>query len=187
MNYNLYEFSKGPTNIKFHKLVYGMLTAFNYATILFLAVSLVIAISMDNWAYVSVAVFLGAYFLTKYILKHFYNFYDYTFVSGSVRIIKVENNKRRRLLSNFDAKNMVSLGKVGGETYTKYVSNKQITKIVACPDGVCDDDIAIYYSENGENKLLIIPFDEMFLAVLTRYTGNRKIDKDFLETLKSND
>ena len=42
-------------------------------------------------------------------------------------------------------------------------------------------------SNNGVDNLLIMPYDEGFLSVLIRYTGNRKLDKDFLESLKTNE
>ena len=187
MNYNLYEFSKGPEKLKFHKTMYAIFSTLKYVNLAIIIIALIIAFSINNTGYFIAVLFLLSYILSWYVAKLFYNYYDYSFVEGSIRVIKVEHNKTRRLVVNFDAKNIISYGKVFGETFEKYNKNKTVKKYYACVDNATDNDLCIAFSNNGVDNLLIMPYDEGFLSVLIRYTGNRKLDKDFLESLKTNE
>ena len=187
MNNNLYEFSKGPSNLIFHKVFYYLFTILKLISTCGIAFSLVLAFSIDNNWYIVALIFVLSLIITWLSTKYFYNYYDYTYVSGSVRIVKIVNNKYRRLVTDFDAKNIISFGKVFGSTYNKYADDKSVKKYYASPDAITENDICIYYYENGEKALLFMPKDDRFLYVLSRYTGNRKIDEDFLKTIKNND
>ena len=186
MNNNLYEFSKGPTNLKFHKTMYVIFSVLKYLNLTVIAFALVIGFSLNNVGYFFAVLFLASYLLSWYVARFFYNYYDYSYVDGSIRVIKVQHNKTRKLVVNFDAKNIVAIGKVFGETFEKHHKNKAVKKYYACADNATESDIRIYFSENGVNSLLIMPYDELFISVLVRYTGVRKLDKDFTET-KQND
>ena len=185
MNNNLYEVSKGPENLKFHKTLYVIFEILKYLNIIVVALALILAVSISNTFFIVVALFAGSWLLAWWVGSKFYNFYDYCYVDGSVRIIKVIHNRTRRLVINFDAKNINSYGLVDGETYAKYIKDKSVKKLYASPDGLTIEDIAVYLTSNGIDYLLLIKYDETFMATLMRNTGVRKLDKSFIEKVKN--
>jgi hypothetical protein len=186
MNKNLYEFSKGPEKEKFHKVMHIIFKILQYLNLAIVGVSLVFAFSVTNVGYFFAVVFALSAILAWFVSTKFYNFYDYSYVEGSIRVIKVLNNQTRRLVVNFDAKNIISYGNIFGETYEKRYNDKSVKKHYASPISLGENDLAILYSENGTYNLLLMPYDENFVAVLSWATGKTKMDKEFKEKLIKN-
>lgn len=185
MNYNLYEVSVGPKNEKTQKTFFVIFSILKYLNLAIIGLSLVLAISLNNLFYVIAVIFILSYLLCMFFSKKFYNFYDYSFVGGSVRIIKVVNNKIRRLTTDFDARNIISLGNLFGETYDKYIKDKNVKKLFASPNPLTENDIAIYFNKNGNDFLLLIEYDEQLIAAITKSIGAKKLDKSFIEKIKN--
>ena len=185
MNYNLYEISVSPKNDKFQKTLYIIFTILKYLNLTVIGVSLVLTVSLFTYFIVVALIFVVSYLICLYFSSKFYNYYDYSFVGGSIRIIKVVNNKMRRLTIDFDAKNIISIGNVFGETYNKYYKDKSVKNLFASPNAFTEDDIVIYFNKSGKDYLLFLQYDEGFMTVITKYIGTKKLDKDFIEKIKN--
>ncbi len=187
MNNNMYEFSVAPVNEKFQKICYNIITVF-------MVLDIIIAIA---------ALLLGLYFIDLFILaimlgivalvcffvrKKFFNFYDYIFIDGSIRIIKVVNNTKRKKVLVFDVKDIRSIGIVGGSTYEKFINYKEVKKLYGLAKGeVMDGDYVFNVYLDGTNYLLFLRKNENFLRYIVKMIGTTKLDKDFIEEIKKSE
>lgn len=185
MRNNLYEISVAPKNPGQQKTFLLIFNILKYLNLAVIGVCLVIAFSIYNLFYIVALLFVLSYILCLRISRMFYNFYDYTFVDGSIRIIKVVNNKMRRLVIKFDAKDIISVGNLFGETYNKRIKDKTVKNLFASPNPLTENDIAIYLSSGGKEYLLMLEYDEFFIVNVLRSSGINKLDKDFADKIKS--
>lgn len=136
----------------------------------------------------SILFFLGGFYCQK-IKYRFALSFDYTFVSGSVRIAKVLNGVKRKPVVNFDSSSIIQLGLVGSETYEKYASQKEFKKIFATPNSeLADDENKDFYylaaTVEGEKKLVIIECTELYLVNILKFSNKSILEKDFVSTKK---
>ena len=79
------------------------------------------------------------FFLSGFLFGRFknksYMDYDYTFVTGSIRVAKVIKNIKRKFIIKFDAKDIEKIGKYDSGTYQKYLSMPGVVKMIftSCP------------------------------------------------------
>ena len=109
--------------------------------------------------------------------------YDYTFVTGSVRISKVINTSKRKNLYNFDTSSIEKIGKVGSETYCGYENNKMVKKVVATAnDNPAENKEFFYFTVNGleqQKVLLVLECSKTFIAYVMKFTNRYVLEKDF--------
>ena len=132
--------------------------------------------------------FIGGFYCQR-IKYRFMLSYDYTFVTGSVRIAKVLNGVKRKPLIKFDYTNIVQIGRVGSETYEKYAGQKEYKKIFATPNNETNEEERkdFYYmavSVDGEKKLVIIECTELFLVNILKFANKSVLEKDFVTAKK---
>lgn len=125
-------------------------------------------------------------FFSGFILGKFKNRlyidYDYTFVSGSIRIAKVIKNVKRKFLLSFDYNAIERLGKYGSETYTSYEKMPGIKKIILTSNVVAEEGKEFYYlviNHEDNKKLLILECTEMFMVNILKFANKLVIEKDF--------
>ena len=70
--------------------------------------------------FIPVAIFLIAGLLFGKYRNTLYVEYDYTFVSGSIRVSKVIKNTKRYFVIKFDTFNIEKIGRYNSATYKKY-------------------------------------------------------------------
>lgn len=109
--------------------------------------------------------------------KNSYNvFYDYTFVSGELRIAKVLNGVKRKPVAKVVARDISVLGKVSSDNFLRYKSMKDLRNIVATPNvNVSDNVYFMVCSCNGERTLLLFEPSQTLLIYIKRFAG-RTID-----------
>lgn len=126
--------------------------------------------------FIASGIFLGRF------KNRFYVDYDYTFVSGSIRISKVIKNCKRKSLLVFEAKDIETLGKVGSETYEKYENTPGIKPLVLTSNDTPAEGKAFYYliaGIDGEKKLLILECTELFMVNILKFTSRSVLEKDY--------
>lgn len=115
--------------------------------------------------------------------KHCLDF-DYTFVSGSVRISKIIKEVKRRLICKFEASQIDKIGRVGSAEYNAISVQKNVRTIIATSNKIAADDRNFFYflvSGIDENKkvLLILESTDIFISNVLKYANRYVLEKDF--------
>ncbi|HCH74169.1 MAG TPA: hypothetical protein DEV87_03185 [Clostridiales bacterium] len=125
------------------------------------------------------ALFIG---FTVVALKFKNNFcidYDYTFITGSVKIAKVVKDVKRYPVISFETGEIEKLGKVGSDTYERYASSPDLDKIVVTSNEYPEDGKDFYYivvNTGGSKKLLFAECTKDFIKLLLRYSSKTVLD-----------
>ena len=125
------------------------------------------------------AVVFGAscYFIRRKMLLY----YDYTYIGGEIRIIKVINGKFRRKYMVFQCKDIYRIGKAGSESFEKLYYTPNIKRKIATPNGLGAAKQLYYIAVNtgGENSLVVLECEEKFLSYIVDYSGKSIIEPDY--------
>lgn len=179
MNEVLYEESAQPKNLKTQKTIYVVYTVFMWIAIAF---AIVLAI-MGGFMIVSLLILMimsiASAVLFAFVRTKTYYCVDCIFVSGSTRIIKVINFKRRKKILIFDAKEVETVGRIGSETFERLYKTPGVKKIYATPNKYVEDGFYVYLTQNGVKYLVFLECKETYLQHLVAYTGRNVIEKDY--------
>ncbi len=116
----------------------------------------------------------------------FYVDYDYTFITGSIRISKVIKNVKRKCLIKFDTSNIEKLGKYGGDTYFKYEKMPGVKKIFLTSNNAPITNKDFYFltvNHEGEKKLLVIEVSQAFIINIIKFSNKQILDEDFVKEI----
>lgn len=188
MREELYESTVAPQNLKAQKAFYifynVLFTACCVAA--FLLIYLIFVI--DITAVPALLIFLGfvvvfatvCYIIRRKLLLYF----DYIYISGEVRIIKVINGKSRKKFLIVQCKDIYKLGMVGSKTFEKLRSTPGIKRKIATPNGMGAQNQLYYLAAKcgGENTLIILECKEELLSYIVNYSGRSIIEEDFGKT-----
>ncbi len=125
--------------------------------------------------------FLSGFFIGR-LKNRFYIDYDYTFVTGSIRIAKVIKNYRRRAVIKFDCSSIEKLGKYGSETFFKYEKLPGINKQILTSNYTASDGKEFYYlvvNIEGAKKLLVLECTETFMVNILKFSNKSIVEEDF--------
>lgn len=129
-----------------------------------------------------IALFFGllAFYLTR--LKRLYNVsYDYAFVSGELRITKVFNVNKRKLVATLDCKDIIQIGKVDSPSYERYAAAPD-TAVVYCTSNKepAADKAFIYIlaAYNGK-KLFVLECRELLVAHMLKFVKRSVLATDY--------
>ena len=128
------------------------------------------------------ALFLSSGIILGRFKNRFYVDYDYTFVSGSVRISQVIKNYKRKSVLIFDTGAIEQIGKFGSETYEKYASTPGIKRLILTSNTEPEEGKEFYYmvvTTEGSKKLLILECSETFLVNILKFANKSIVAKDF--------
>ena len=128
-----------------------------------------------------IAMFLASGIILGKIKNKFYVDYDYTFVTGSVRISKVIANVKRRHIISFESSQIETIGKYDSETFNKYNSMPNISKQIFTSNVSPDKDKDFYYIVvNSSSKyLFVLECTETFIVQILKFAGRSVLEKDF--------
>lgn len=134
------------------------------------------------------AMFLISGILLGRLKNRFYVEFDYTFVSGDLRISKVIKNTKRKFMFKFDVKNIEKLGFYGSETYEKYEKMPGVSKHVLTSNTEASNNKDFYYIvaniSSGKN-LFVLECTETLIVNILKYTNKGILDEQFNEQLKN--
>ena len=108
--------------------------------------------------------------------------YDYTYVSGSIRISKVIRRIKRKNLLKFETSDIVQMGKYGSDTYEKIAKTPGVKKIILTSNQTPSEGHDFFYlqvNNEGTNKLLVFDCSEKFMATILRYSNKTILEKDY--------
>ena len=179
----LYEFCVKPQNEKIEYAKFKIFKILKVVTIVLAILSAWFAFLWVNalWFLAGLLVLTAivfAYFQTLY-----FNYFDLSFYGGELKVVKVKNGIKRRLIVKTSTKNIVKIGKINGETYNKFVKDKSVKKLVAT-NKIEVDDVVILIDNDDISLMLITKFNEEFTAQLIKSLGVRKVDGDYVKYLR---
>lgn len=183
MRDDFYESSVGPQNEKTQRIFYNIYQTLFILLVIAFCVSLYFyLIFMDNGFIFIIAFILIFGVVTFFAKRRLLCYYDYTFVSGEVRIVKVINCKRRKLKLVFDTKNVIQVGKVGSESFENLKKKPGQKIVMTSPNGFAAENQLFYVlaKVNGEEQLIIMECDEKFLVYVISSKGKSVVEKDYV-------
>ncbi len=140
-----------------------------------------ILLNMVPYLVMFVLMLAGGIFL--FVKRHsFYVSYDYTFVSGELRISKVLHGRKRKLLYRISDEKYVKIGRVGSESYKKLKSSPDIKEDILTPNEEAAEDKEFYYIQATTSvgkKLLILECRQELLANILHYTRRNLLESEF--------
>ena len=112
----------------------------------------------------------------------FYVDYDYTFVSGSIRLSRIIKNVKRKNLLVFDTRNIEKIGTYNSDTFARYSSMPDKKLMYLTSNVEPSDGKAFYYmvvNTNAQKYLLILECTEVFLINIYKFTGKLVFEDNF--------
>ncbi len=130
---------------------------------------------------IPVAIFIFSGLMLNKIKNKFYVDYDYTFVTGSIRISKVIANVKRRFVMSFETNQIEKIGKYDSETFNKYYNMPNISKMILTSNVSPDTGKDFFYMvvNSTEKYLLIFECTETFMVHVLRFAGRQVLEGDY--------
>ena len=185
-----YEESSKIINEKSEKLKYNLLfimsivcfvVSFLWIFICYFIYDLTVASIIVNILSIAIPfiVFIVSGILCLKFKNNFCIQYDYTFVTGSIRIDKVIKNVKRIHRYNFEYNQIDKIGRFASDTYFELGANPSVKRDLLTSDASSVDLFYIYVTILGERNILILQCTEKFIAHIVRFTGKTVLEKDF--------
>ena len=108
--------------------------------------------------------------------------YDYTFVSGTIRIAKVIMDSKRIPIIMFDSSDIDVIGRVGSSTYNRLVVEQGLRVEYVTAKTVADENKSFFYIlfyHEGEKKALILECTDTFIKTILNYENKRLLEEEF--------
>lgn len=88
--------------------------------------------------------------------------YEYCFTNGALDVDKIINVRKRKRMTELNAREIDIMSSAKSEEFNKYYNNAAFKKVYACADRHSDDLYFVIYNEGGEQKMLLFtPNDEI--------------------------
>ncbi len=145
------------------------------------AFSTPVIINLVVWLVFTVLMLVCGIFLN--IKRHsFFLSYDYTFVTGDIRISKVIHNRKRKLQFKFSTDCIIKIGRVGSDTYNKIKCAPDTKEVILTPNEEAENDKEFYYiqaqTEAGK-RLLVIETRIDFISHIVRFMRKNILESEF--------
>lgn len=181
MREDFYENTAAPQNEKMQKVLYAIYNVVFAVLIVALCVFLYFWLMLGDSGFLTLTVLavvcaIGVFFVRRRLLTY----YDYTFIGGEVRIVKVINGKTRRLFCVINCRDVFQIGREGSESFESLSAAPNVKKRYATANGKNVE--GLYYvalSSNGEKSVIIMECDEKMLSYVAAYCGRGVIEKDY--------
>ena len=119
--------------------------------------------------------------------KRFNVSYDYVCVSGELRISKVFNQRKRRLVCRIDPSDILQVGDMDSPSYDRLRATPGTKEVICTPNLVASSEkfflyvLAVY---EGEKKLFLLECREALLLNLMQYLRRDVLDRDYVPQAK---
>ena len=171
-------------------------TIIHAISVLFLVLTIIMGISCVMFIGSSFAWFLGfqtAFFFGVWFLLYKWKTgvnvsYDYCFVSGELRISKVINVNKRKLVARFDCEDIIQVGDADCPAFERFRSDPS-TKTVYCTANMeaAEGKFFMYVHANyNGKKLYILECREELLLNMMKFLKRTVLDHDYVMQEKKN-
>ena len=126
----------------------------------------------------------GGPWLACFLMKRKINVsFDYTFVSGELRISKVFNVNRRKFLYRIDAESIQKMGDADSPSFDRVISDQSVKKIVCTPNAEPSGGKFFLYivtSESGGRRVYILECREELLINILKFVKRGILESDYV-------
>ncbi len=129
------------------------------------------------------ALFFGSFWFLLYQVKKRINVsYDYCFVSGELRISKVFNINRRKLIARFDCADMMQVGDIDNSSYERLKSDPSTKEVICTPnDEAAEGKFFMYILAGYEGKkLFVLECREALLMNIMKFAKRSVLESDYV-------
>ena len=195
-----YEESAELQDTKRAKRRYVLMTVFMWVSFVLSALLLFLLLwspaGQPAPAYILMGSIIVMFFVFGFVYRSkrdaYYLDFDYTFVTGSVRIAKIIHSKKRRALIKFEASEIIQLGKVGSDSYNKLEKSPDTKKLFATGNETPAEGKDFYYifvnaptrkeEKKGKpfkKKLVLLECTETLMVHVMKFAQRGVLEKDF--------
>lgn len=128
-------------------------------------------------------VFASTWFVFFQIKKRININYDYVFVSGELRIAKVFNINRRKLMERIDCEEIIQIGDTDNVSYERLASTPGTKVIYYTPNAEAAEDKFFMYiliNANNGKKLLVLEARELLLMNIMKFVRRSVLESDYV-------
>lgn len=163
-----------------YKILHCISTVFLWLGVMSIILGIMI---FGIWFSIMFGMFFLGFWLITWKWKRIYNVsYDYSFVSGELRIARVYNVNKRKLVTRFDCQEIIQFGDVDSPAYERFASAPD-TKTVLCTSNVEAAEgkffMYILIEDNGK-KLYILECREALLMNILKFVKRTTLDSDYV-------
>lgn len=126
--------------------------------------------------------FMLFWFLLSRLKARFNTSFDYCFVSGELRISKVFNVNKRKLVTRIDCADIIQIGDIDNTSYERLRSDPMTKEIVCTPNteaGKGKFFMYILVNENGK-KLYLLECREELLLKMMLFAKRSVLESDYV-------
>ena len=133
------------------------------------------------WAFVCAWFFL-AYFLLRKWKMRFNVSYDYAFVSGELRISRVININKRKLVARIDCEEMIQIGDVDNPSYERLSSDPATKSVICTSNNVASEGKFFMYilANHDGKKIFVLECRETLLLNLLKFVKRTVLESDYV-------
>ena len=133
------------------------------------------------WAFVCAWFFL-AYFLVRKWKMRFNVSYDYAFVSGELRIARVFNVNRRKVVARIDCEEMIQIGDIDNTSYDRLKSDPMTKSVICTSNDVASEGKFFMYilANHDGKKLFVLECRETLLMNILKFVKRSVLEQDYV-------
>ena len=132
--------------------------------------------------------FFGIWFLLRKWKMNVNVSYDYSFVSGELRVSKVININKRKLVARFDCAEIIQVGDADAPSFERFRTTPGV-KTVFCTSNyeAAEGKFFMYiHIEYNGKKLFVLECREELLANMLKFMKRTALDHDYVSQEKKN-
>ncbi len=107
--------------------------------------------------------------------------YDYTFISGTIKIAKVTKFVKRQLLTTFDCSQIEKMGSFGSDTYFDYTDRDDVSVEMFSSNKTESDGKRFMYfvvNSQGNKNIYVLEITNEFIKTVLSFTGRRILEQE---------
>jgi hypothetical protein len=138
------------------------------------------------WAFCLVS-FAGMAVLLWFLKRRINVSFDYLFVSGELRISKVFNVNKRKLVARIESENVLKVGDVDSASYDRIKSDPSTKEVICTPNLTAGDGKFFMYVQavdNGVKKLYVLECRETMLVNMMQFLRRDVLADDYISQAK---
>ena len=131
--------------------------------------------------------FQGVFFMLTWLVlsrikKRINVNYDYVFVSGELRIAKVFNINRRKLVARIDCADMLQVGDIDNSSYERLRSDPSTKEVICTPNDTAAEGKFFMYilAAMDGKKLYVLECRENLLMNIMKFAKRSTLESDYV-------